>query len=92
MNEVFLKASLDTLSAQIADMSFTDIFIFILIGATIGIMLAMLVIVYMCKAIRSRHYIDVPLNYRPMVIPSKNSPSFSKMNGFDGNSGKAKQK
>lgn len=46
-----LKGSLDTLDAQMADMNATDIFNFILIGATIGMILAMLIIVHMCKAV-----------------------------------------
>ncbi|EFO12570.1 hypothetical protein LOAG_15963 [Loa loa] len=75
-----------------ADMSPTDIFNFILIGATIGMMIAMLIIVYMCKAIRSRYYADISLNYGPMVVPSKNTTPFSRMNAFGSDNGKAKQK
>ncbi|KAL3995406.1 hypothetical protein ACH3XW_25685 [Acanthocheilonema viteae] len=82
----------DTLNAQMVDMSPIDIFNFILIGATIGMMLAMLIIVYMCKSIRSPHYANVALNYCPIVVPSKNTTPFNSTDIFDNNNSKVKQK
>lgn len=59
-----LKGSFDTLSAQMFDMNPIDIFNFILIGATVGMMLSMLIIVYMCKAVGiSFNFIQLNLNY-----------------------------
>ncbi|KAM3718501.1 Nuclear envelope integral membrane protein 1a [Dirofilaria immitis] len=84
-------ASLDTLSDQMADMSSTDIFNFILIGITIGMILSMIIIVYMCKAIRSRHYSNIALNYCPTVITSKKAALFNAVDSYDNDIDKIKE-
>ncbi|VDM95305.1 unnamed protein product [Thelazia callipaeda] len=74
-----------------ADLSASDILNFILIGVGIGTMISMLIIVHMCKAIRSHDYADVVLNYYPIGI-SKDTTLLTATDASDSDISKDKQK